>query len=262
MRGKNVFAIIFICVFIILLIFAIANTQSKCVLEGKYVIFPGVNPKMIQLTYTLFDKSKKSVNDYTFRLKKDGSFRIAIKDRGEFYLMQTGESYPTTNPFDRIVYSNEMRPYFYKFEKDSVIKLDDIYVSKLIEIELPKENENYGDPNELTFRWTSVPFADCYSLTVVKLSNSGDEEIILSSHKIDSNDVSYKAIKDNKIITGEISYDDLKNSPMFNRVNKPLNKGKYKLLVQAYKHYDEKKDVWLLSHTDYNKRHYFYIDGD
>jgi hypothetical protein len=240
----------------------ILKMQNTCFLEGRYVFFPGVNPKRIQITYTLFDKENKNpVGKYTFSLKKDGSFRIAIKDRGEFYLIKTGESYPATGPFYTIVYSDEMRPYFYKFEENSTIKLEDIYVSKLIEIDLPKENEKYDDSNELTFKWRSVPFADFYVINVVKLLDNGDKELVLYS-KIDSNNASYKELKGSKNVSREVSYDNMKITPMFNTVNEPLNKGKYELSILAYKYYDEKKDFWLLSYTDRDKRHYVYIDGD
>jgi hypothetical protein len=91
--------------------------------------------------------------------------------------------------------------------------------------------------------------------------DNGDKELVLYS-KIDSNNASYKELKGSKNVSREVSYDNMKITPMFNTVNEPLNKGKYELSILAYKYYDEKKDFWLLSYTDRDKRHYVYIDGD
>jgi hypothetical protein len=258
MKKKNIYLIVFVSILASFSILVFAYIQNRCVLEGRYIISPKDDLCVRIMIFTLFDKNGP-VNDYTFRLKNDGSFRIGVKERGEFYLMQTGESYPTYSPEKR-VFSNEDRPYFYKFEKGKSIKLDDIYISKLIKIESPKENEKYRDPNELTFRWSAVPFADLYSLHIVKVTNSGDREIILSTHRIDSNSVSYKDIRNKQIIEETIDYNDLKKATMFNRVNKPINSGEYELMIDAYKYYYEKKYHLLLSHTDNSKHYYFYID--
>jgi hypothetical protein len=218
-----------------------------------------VDSTLGEVCFTLFDKEHfEEVNEYRTKLKKNGSFKIKVKEQGEYFLMQTGATYPSFRGVKTML-SNNLSCYFYNFKKGEVIKLDDIYISNTIKIINPGKDTVCTSMDELVFEWEEISFADFYTLNIIKINEEDEEQLLISTRKI-KNKIEYKTIRTLEIIgKKKLDLNKIVKLDSYNTMFNELNKGKYKIGIIAYKIVDEKKDFLMLSNTHESDDHYFVI---
>lgn len=245
---------------VLIILFGGSCSKNKCMVEGKYVAFPEINLKYVEVEFTLFDKENMTpVNRYRTKLNRDGSFSIRVKERGEYLLMLSGGdhlSFTLKEP----VFSNDMVPYFYNFQDGEVIKLEGLYISDAIKIISPETGKVYTELNGLVFEWPDIPFADFYDLDIFRISQDGEEEIVISVHGI-RNRVRYESIKALKLVEKKkIDFDTWVALGSFNRRFSGLTPGKYGIVVYAYKLLPARRDLLLVGQTSTLRKTYFFVE--
>lgn len=231
--------------------------QKSFILEGQYKTDNKIGLKGIRLQFTLMDQEKNEYS-YFINLKKDGSFRIKIKQRGNYLLYVSMVSYPREYWKEPIL-SNHSDFYTINTKYNGVFRLKDIYISDVIEIISPKENEEIYLNKDFTFEWEKSDLADYYSVSFYVVNQNGQKEPVISVYGIKENTITLYRIRKLKIVRGKIDFNTIVNIGMFKRIKVQLKPGRYGLTVSGYVILPDEKRVIDVTKTSYKNEHYFYI---
>lgn len=217
--------------------------------QGAFRAFPEVDLRRVEVEFTLFSpKDGRPVAEYRVQLGKDGSFNVRVKEEGEYLLKQTGTSYPNSVLIDP-TFSSTMLTYFYKFSKGSVITLEELYICEAIKLLRPVKGGIYNEPNEVTFAWQKIPFAEFYGLNIVQIHDNGHEGYVITTG-CDANSINYGSLKDLPILDRkQVVPETFVELGAYNTKFTPLKAGQYWWYVTAYKFRKDKKGYLTISRS-------------
>ena len=257
---KKVLVSVIVLSLVVVIAIVLNLLSVRPTIKGRYIAFPNVVLRNIKVGFSVFDKKGQTSSMYTTRLDKEGGFSIKIREMGDHKVMLTNvgcPSYVFKEPF----FSNDMQPYLCNLRKGEVVDLGNMYISEAIDIESPSNNKIFKFADEIVFKWSEIPFADFYTLNILKINTDGKEEQVVSSHKITPgihyNKICKLEIVDNsKMLFGSI----VKLGP-FNSVFNSLGEGKYRISVIAYKILAEEKRLLIVGKTSNSIKTWFVIQN-
>jgi len=250
---------VYIAIPIIFIIIVSASFSRDVIITGQVKTEPGKSLKGVLLSLTLFGVDNPGY-EQTIQLEEDGSFELAGKYKaGKYVLTLNLISYPEglwREPF----FSHEMQLFSALLEKGKTHHIDHLYILEPVEVVSPKENEVFTSPNDIVFKWDSIPYANYYNLFIDKIGGHEDDQDFIITVFIDDTKIAYENISSLELVRGELSKEDLYDIQPFNRRFRELESGTYNFFITAGIVIPEKKEEITLGETSRIKEYIFYIE--
>ena len=223
------------------------NNDPK--IEGYYLATNNPNLDDIKISLNLYSENTKQEHEYFVKLRKDGFYSVKIKQRGHCLLIFSlrGHTFPI---WKEPLISNEMLPYHYNIKEGKDIIIEDQYISDPIEIISPNTGQGYRRLDELEIRWQKIPFADHYDVSISEFISSDKDQLIISTHNLRNNQISFTQIRSLEFVDRVFEAKELLEMNPFNRLFEELEKGKYVVRIRAYKVWEEKNILLMLTNPD------------
>jgi len=183
---KEIIRTVIFITLISILIVSCLNSDPR--VEGQYIAAPGVELENVKLQFTLIDKNNKNYR-YFVKLKENGRFGFSVQQRGEYMLTVSVNDY-SREYWKEPILSNRNEFYFYNFQDNEITRLEDLYITDVIDLINPRSNEKFSMPDEIIFEWEEVHLADFYDLFISKIDKSG-EVTPLTGSRVRNNKISY-----------------------------------------------------------------------
>ena len=209
----------------------VSCTTNNFVIEGKYVTNKDKHLDGFKIQFTLQDANKK-FSYYKIDLKKDGSFKFHIKEKGIFVLYVSLVDYPR-DLWQNPILSNHSTYYEVNTGNESGFLVRNIYISDTIYILAPNENVTIDLANDFTFRWESNSLAETYSLSIFRIEDT-QRHAVLTAFGISNNEINLSKVIDLTPVEGEIDFDKIIQLGMFKRIKEELKPGEYGVSVSGY----------------------------
>lgn len=216
---------------VILLVSLVSCTTNNFVVQGKYITNKDKSLDGFTIQFTLQDANKE-FSYYQIDLKKDGSFKFRVKEKGIFVLYVSLVSYPRDLWRDPVL-SNHSTYYKVDTEKKSGFLLENIYILDSINILAPNGNVTIDLSNDFTFRWENNPLVDTYSFSIFRIEDT-QRHAVLTAFGIDNNEIKLSKLINLIPVEGVIDFDKIIQLGMFKRLKEELKPGEYGVSVSGY----------------------------
>ena len=249
-------ALIIVSLVVAGLIFVISQPTPPIV-TGNYTNTTGITMQDIGVALQIWQNDILK-NEYRTKLKKDGSFRVKVKERGQCHVLIRRFSYYSPPLFNPIL-SNKYIYHPCFLEEDEVVDLGTHYLFESLQIISPSNESNCMELNELYFEWEEVPFANVYRLDIEKVIDRDgyQSKPMIRSLLLDTK-ASYRELQALKV---DENADDViieKIIQPFNVIFKELGPGCYEIYVNAYKYDADTEEMYFICESNKVAKNYLF----